>query len=351
MRVPTHERKICTMEVRIRPSTPDDEPAIVALMRNAGLNPDAVEGWLKWKYWQQRFDWPGARSFVVASESEIFAHSGIVPGVCTWNDHRATVVHMIDWAASRGMVGAGVTLMKHIRGLSDALIAVGGSQYTRQAFRVFGLRPCGTTTLYVRALHPLLGLKDRRRWNWKTLPEFGRNVLWALAAPAVHCGAWHAPRIAREQVQSIASVLPSARANMTVLERSIASLTYFLDCPIAPMVLHALEKDGERRGYFLLAFAPEQARLVDCWVDSEDPGDWRAMVNCAVHVALQTPGIAELVTLASDPILSQCALESGFRAKWTEAVQILPKGKGASIPTNLRFQMLDSDAAYLQTLR
>jgi len=34
---------------------------------------------------------------------------------------------------------------------------------------------------------------------------------------------------------------------MTVLERSIASLTYFLDCPIAPMVLHGLEKDGKRR--------------------------------------------------------------------------------------------------------
>jgi hypothetical protein len=347
---PMHEGKTCAMEVRIRPSTPDDEPAIVALMRNAGLNPDAVEGWLKWKYWQERLDWPGARSFVVASESEIFAHSGIVPGICIWNNHRATVIHMIDWAASRGMVGAGVAIMKHIRGLADALIGVGGSQYTRQAFRVFGLRPCGTTTLYVRALHPLLGLKDRGHWNWKTLPKLGRDALWALWAPTVHCDGWHAPRIAREQLLSIASVLPSARADMTVLERSIASLTYFLDCPIAPMVLHALEKNGERRGYFLLAFAAEQARLVDCWVDSEDPGDWRAMLNCAVHVALQTPGIAELATLASDPILSQCALQSGFRARWTEAVHILPKPESASIPTNLRFQMLDSDAAYLQTL-
>ena len=116
------------------------------------------------------------------------------------------------------------------------------------------------------------------------------------------------------------------------------------------MVLHGLQKAGQRRGYFLLAFVPGQARLVDCWVDSEDPGDWRAMVNCAVQVALQTPGIAEIVTLASDPLLSQCALESGFRAKWTEAVHILPKAEGASILTNLRFQMLDSDAAYLQTL-
>jgi hypothetical protein len=339
------------MEFRIRPSTPDDETAILALMRNAGLNPDGVEGWLKWKYWQERLDWPGARSFVVASENEIFAHSGIVPGACTWNNRRTTVIHMIDWAASRSMVGAGVAIMRYIRGLADALIGVGGSKYTRQAFRIFGLRPCGSTTLYVRALHPLLGLKDRARWNWKTLPRFGRNVLSALAAPAVRCGAWRAPRIAPEQVHSIASVLPSARANMTVLERSIASLTYFLDCPIAPMVLHGFEKDGQRRGYFLLAFAAEQARLVDCWVDSEDPGDWRAMLNCTVQVALQTPGVAELVTLASDPVLSQCALESGFRPEWTEAVHILPTYEGASIPSNLRFQMLDSDAAYLQTLR
>jgi hypothetical protein len=338
------------MEVRIRPSTPDDEPAIVALMRNAGLDPDAGEGWLKWKYWQERFDWPGARSFVAASGSEIFAHSGLVPGVCIWNNHRTTVIHMIDWAASPSMVGAGVATMRRIRGLADALIGVGGSQSTRQAFRIFGFRPCGTTTLYLRALRPLLGLKDRTHWNWKTLPEFGRNVLSALTAPAVRCGGWHAPRIEGEQAHSIASVLPSARANMTVLERSIASLRYFLDCPIAPMVLHSLEKDGQRRGYFLLSIAAGQARLVDCWVDSEDPGDWRALVDCAVQVALQTPGIAELVTLSSDPMLSQCLRESGFRAKWTEAIQILPNVEDASIPTNLRFQMLDSDAAYLRTL-
>jgi hypothetical protein len=338
------------MEVRIRPSTPDDEPAILALMRNAGLDPDAGEGWLTWKYWQKRFDWPGARSFVVASGNEIFAHSGIVPGACLWNNHRATVIHMIDWAASRDMVGAGVAIMKHIRGLADALIGVGGSPYTRQAFRVFGFRPCGTATLYVRALRPLRGLKDRRHWNWRELPRLGRDVLSALVAPAVHCGGWHAPRIERERVQSIASMLPTANANMTVLERSIASLTYFLECPIAPMALHSLEKGGKRRGYFLLSVAAGQARLVDCWVDSEDANDWRAMVACAVQVALQTPGIAELIALASDPMLSHCLRESGFRAKWTEAIQILPSTRGASIPTNLRFQMLDSDAAYLQTL-
>ncbi len=336
------------MKVRIRPSTPNDTAAIVELMRNAGLNPDAAERWLHWKYWQERSDWPGARSFVVANDSDIFAHSGIVPGTCLWNGLRATVIHMMDWAASPSLVGAGVALMKYIGGLADALIGVGGSRYTRQALPMVGFRPCGATTLYVRVLRPLLGLKDRVHWNWKTLPRIGRNVLSALSAPAARCGAWHAPRIAREQVQSIASVLPCARADMTVLERTPASLTYFLDCPIAPMVLHGLEKAGQRRGYFLLAFVPGQARLVDCWVDSEDPDDWRAMVHCAVHAALQSPGIGELITLASDPMLSQCLRELGFHAQWTDAVQILPKARTGSIPANLRFQMLDSDAAFIR---
>ena len=181
------------MKVRIRPSTPNDTAAIVELMRNAGLNPDAAERWLHWKYWQERSDWPGARSFVVANDSDIFAHSGIVPGTCLWNGLRATVIHMMDWAASPSLVGAGVALMKYIGGLADALIGVGGSRYTRQALPMVGFRPCGATTLYVRVLRPLLGLKDRVHWNWKTLPRIGRNVLSALSAPAARCGAWQAP--------------------------------------------------------------------------------------------------------------------------------------------------------------
>jgi hypothetical protein len=142
-------------------------------------------------------------------------------------------------------------------------------------------------------------------------------------------------------------VLPSARAGLTVLERSTALMAYFLDCPIAPMALYGLEKAGKRRGYFMLAFAPHQARLVDCWVDSPDPNDWRCMVHCAVHATLQYPRVAELVTMASDPILSQCLQDLGFHAQHTVAVMILPKPGLNAIPANLRFQMLDSDAGFL----
>lgn len=335
------------MKARIRLSTPADESEIVALMRSAGLEVTTAKGWLHWKYWQERADWPGTRSFIVANESRILAHSGIIPGACVWNNKRATVIHMMDWAASADAVGAGIALMKYIGGLADALIGVGGSRYTRRALPMVGFRPCGSTILYARALRPWLTLQDASRWNWKTLPKFGRDLMRVLKSPAVEVGTWQATPLDRTQLESIASVLPSATADLTVLERSAALMAYFLDCPIAPMTLYRLERAGKRHGYFMLAFASRQARLVDCWVDSPDPSGWRSMVHCAVQAALHNPRVAELVTMASDPMLSQCLVDLGFHAHHTDAVMILPKPGLTAIPTNLRFQMLDSDAAFL----
>jgi hypothetical protein len=86
--------------------------------------------------------------------------------------------------------------------------------------------------------------------------------------------------------------------------------------------------------------------LVDCWIDSDEQGDWRALVQSAVCAAKQIPGMAEMVTVASDPMLSSCLLQAGFHARWTTALQVLPTNGFSPLPTGLRFQMLDSDAAY-----
>jgi len=112
------------------------------------------------------------------------------------------------------------------------------------------------------------------------------------------------------------------------------------------MALHSIEKAGRIRGYFLLACISGQARLVDCWIDSDEQGDWRALVQSAVCAAKQIPGMAEMVTVASDPMLSSCLLQAGFHARWTTALQVLPTNGFSPLPTGLRFQMLDSDAAY-----
>jgi hypothetical protein len=112
------------------------------------------------------------------------------------------------------------------------------------------------------------------------------------------------------------------------------------------MELFALERGGAVRGYFLLGFAPGQARLADCWVQSTDPADWRALLNCAVLQAKRHPRVAELVAWASDPMLSRCMLECGFHARGAQEVRLLAADKANFPSVTVRLQMLDNDAAY-----
>jgi hypothetical protein len=123
---------------------------------------------------------------------------------------------------------------------------------------------------------------------------------------------------------------------------------YMLSCPIVPFTLYALERAGKLLGYFLLASAPGQVRIADCWVASEDPDDWRALVLSAVAQANKDPQAAEVVAWANDPLLTQALLAGGFQTRFHIDVQILPSSKGGPLPqAPLRLQLLDNDGAYL----
>ena len=333
------------MSFTIRPTTAADIPAVFSLFDTAGLHPSSREQDLDWKYWQPRADWPQARSYVLAKDAQIFAHAGVVPSTCVWNGHRASVLHLIDWAAAPGRVGAGMALLKHISWLADALIGVGGNEYSLRSLPAIGFERCGTETEYVRVLHPFRYLTNSPLWGWRTLPKLGRSILWSLAAPLHKDPDWSWRRLASNQLQSLEGVLPRARGDFAALERSSNLFAYMLKCPIASMALHRLEKAGQTRGYFLLSFVPGQARLADCWVDSDDTSSWRALVQCAVQAARQDPGVAELIAVANEPLLSGALKAAGFHARGTSPITVLVR-KGHDFPPAFRVQMLDSDAAY-----
>src|SRR6185437_5449548 len=101
-------------DLRVRASTPEDGPAIVALMRAVGLEPHSDPQHLHWKYWQERADWPGSRSFVLTDGRDLIAHLAIVPGAIRYAGKRARVIHMVDWAARRHSAGAGIRLAKQV---------------------------------------------------------------------------------------------------------------------------------------------------------------------------------------------------------------------------------------------
>ena len=334
------------MRLRIRPSVPSDGPAIVSVMQRAGLHPLKEERALYWKYWRERSDWSGPRSLVLTKGEEIVGHAGIVPGTLAWKDHRATVIHVIDWAAIPEAALGGRMLMKYAGGLADYLIAAGGSEDTLRMLPVLGFQHCGTTYRYVRTLHPLRYLICQAHWSWKTLPKFARDVLWTFGAPVAELGAWSSRQLALEQLQSVARVLPRPLGESPIFERNLDLFSYFLDCPTAALSLHGVERAGEIRGYFLLACVMGQARIVDSWLDCSDADAWLTLVQCAVEAAQKIPGIAEIVTTESDPLVSQCLRACHFRQRSAVALQILTR-KGLAPPSICpRVQMLDSDAAY-----
>jgi hypothetical protein len=321
--------------------------SILGLLAEAGLQPDVRAQDLQWKYWQPRADWPGPRSFVLTDGDAPVAHAAVIPGWCAWGTHRVNTLHLIDWAARPGAIGAGVALMKQIARQAQALLAIGGSAQTQQILPLVGFRACGAVTGYVRTLHPMRLLKDVAIPRSRLLPRVARAVVWAVGAPSARTAGWRARRLVGEEVDAVSAVLPAPIRGMPVLERSVELFRYVLSCPIVPMGLYAVEGSGSTRGYFLLVSAPGQVRIADCWMDSDEPADWRAMILCAVEQAKHDSQAAEVVAWANDPMLAESLVACGFHPRNETPIQVRSTTAAPMPPVPLRVQMLDSDAAFL----
>jgi hypothetical protein len=322
-------------------------------MKEAGLRVPHVESeHLNWKYWHERSDWPGPRTFVMTRGEELLAHAAVVPGACltdspTATTHRVRTLHLIDWAARPTATGAGVSLLKYLGQTTDALLSIGGSAQTLQLLPHLGFHRSGVATCFVRPLHPLRILTPSVHPLSRLLPRLVRSTWWKLRAPSAGTNGWNVRRIESRDLSYVTSVLPAPVRDMAVFERSADLFRYVLACPIAPTDLYIMEREGRARGYFLLSYARRQARLADYWMGSEDPADWRALIQCAVREALKHPRAAELAVWGSDAACVERLRECGFHVRGTLPVQILAPRHPELAACALRVQMLDNDAVYL----
>jgi hypothetical protein len=335
------------MNRSIRPTTPADASAMGALFAEVGLLPNLDPEHLRWKYWQPRTDWPGPRSFVLASASELLAHGAVIPGIYAWGSRCVSTIQMIDWVARRGEAGAGVTVMKYIAQQAESLLSIGGGAETLRILPHVGFRPVGAATAYVRTLFPSRLLRSEGIPRWRRWPRVVRSAAWTLTAPSSRRTNWEVRRLVGEDVNRIASVLPVPTRGMAVLERSVDLFRYITSCPDVPMALYAVESSGITRGYFLLASQPGQVRIADCWMNSDDPADWRALIFCAVDEAKRDSEAAEVVSWASDPLLARTLQSCGFHARYEIPIQVRVAAATSMPASPLRVQMLDNDAVFL----
>jgi hypothetical protein len=342
------------MKSQFRETSPQDTPAVGAfLQRIFDIDPSLpliAPRHLHWKCWEERSDWPGSRGYVITQEGAIVAHGTVVPLSWVRGHQHLKMVHLIDWAADPKSVGCGVTLLNRIARLVDAVLVVGGSEATQKVLPALGFKTCGDVTNFVRPLRPLRRIAGQTP-SVRLGAQFARSVLWSLQAPWVRTQGWTASRIAPEQLVSQAMRWPRTGEGTAIFERTADIIAYLLKCPVTPMELYSVAKDGSGRGYFLLAHAPGQTRIVDFYVDSEDREAWRALIQLAVSQAARNPAAAEVVSVGSDAVTRQALLDCGFHARGNSALRLLP-GKGVELGTGpIRFQMIDSDAAYLHENR
>ncbi len=337
--------------IGFRSTTSTDEGAIRALLQHAhGIaqdHPMFAARHLYWKYWEPRAGWQGSRSYVLTRDAEIIAHAAIVPAVCTWGTGRLGLLHVIDWAAQPQARGAGNTLMRHIGTLADAIATSDGGEEALRLLPFMGFRQSNTVvTLYARPLRPLLYLSGAQVPLWRRGARCVRNSFWALQARSVEPGTRRARQVRPSELAGMSLPWPVPRGGAAVLERSVDLMRYWLDCPAAPLELYRLENAGVAEGYFVLAFAPGQARLADCWVDSEQPAAWRALVQLAVQQAARREGIAELAAISSEPLLAGALEHCGFHPRALRPLYVRATADARLPPAAIRIQMLDDDAAY-----
>jgi hypothetical protein len=338
------------MKSQFRETSPRDTPAVAAfLQRIFDIDPSLpliAPRHLHWKCWEQRSDWPGSRGYVMTREGAILAHGTVVPLSCVSGQQHLKMIHLIDWTADPKSVGSGVILLKQVARLVDAVLAVGGSEMTQKVLPALGFKTYGEVTNFVRPLRPLRRLAGQKL-GLRVGAQFARSLLWSLEAPSVRTQGWTVSRIAPEQLASQDIRWPRPGEGTAIFERKADIVAYFLRCPVTPMELYSVAKNGSDCGYFLLAHAPGQTRIVDFYVDSEDRESWCALIQIAVSQAGRNPAAAEVVSVGSDAVTRQALLDCGFHARGNFPLRLLP-GKGVELPAGpIRFQMIDNDAAYL----
>ena len=339
--------------IGFRSTTVADESAILAVLQEAFGMPSASpmldSRHLHWKYWEPHEGWRGSRSYVLTKDERIVAHAAVVPATCAWGTNRIDILHVVDWAARPDARGAGAAMMQHLGKLADAIFTSNGSTMAFQLLPFMGFKESTTTvTDYVRPVRPWLYLRELgTHVSWRLAARCLRNAFWAVRAPSGTRDTRRAREISAEELATARIPWPMPKYGSAVLQRPSSVMSYWLRCPAVPMKLYAVETGSNVEGYFVLAFAPGQARIVDCWLDCDAPSGWDALVSLAVEQARRHAEVAEVTATSSEPLLTHALERCGFHARFSRPL-FVRAASGVRLPdVAIRAQMLDSDAAYL----
>ncbi len=334
--------------VYLRPAASDDAPALSSLLQRVFQVPSTAmlldERHLAWKYWGDRDDWSGPRSFTARHDGAIVAHVAAWPVRILVPGQQLRAAHLIDWASDPRYPGAGLWLLRNVRRQTRLLIATGGTDITRRTLPVLGFRPLGEICVVARPLRPFAQSRTSTPRNWRLAGRLVRNSAWRWTAPASPPAGWSAAPIDAADIDE--SIWPAPSETTAVAARGAAFYRYVFASPRARYALYGVRHCGRLAGYFCIASARHVARIADLWMASTRVEDWSAAVRCAVEIAGQSTDVHEVSAWTSTALGREAFARAGFRVRDRAALTAL--GDAAPLAgRELHIQMLDCDASFV----
>jgi len=302
---------------------------------------------MEWKYFLPHPAWPQSRSFLLQKDQEIVGHGGVWPIRFGIGGKTVQAIHLVDWAASPALLGAGVHVLRSISQMAAAMITIGGSGDTRKILPKLGYRSGGVFQRFVRVVRPWLQLRTRTHRDWKTPLKFLRNARDIFAPVPRFPADWKVQRIGQFGAE-IESVLMASNSSKEVSSvRTVAGLNYVLACPAAKFSGFIITDASCLIGYFILANVGHQARIVDVKTQGSDPGRWRAICAAAARTAADDPRVAELVAGTSSEMIGNRWEDLGFRLRRRDPIFYLDLRKLLSPETTLNLNLIDGDVCFM----
>ena len=311
---------------------------------------------LLWKY----FDGPVAPlgdsvcSLIARSGGRIIAHIGMCPRqfIVSGDDQTTPVstMHAIDWRVSDAHPGLGAFLMLQALATTKTQYAVGGTEEAQAVFPRLGFEPKPNLAVFRKVLAPFHRLRATDQRLFRRCAGTAKDMISVLRArtppvpPAVEL------RSAPKFTEEIDCLQSQSSPRMVTCRRDHLLLNYFLRCPLSGFSGWTIHTSQRMIGFAILKISPQGGiqlgKIVDCWLDAEDPSCWQAAVAALVD-RLRALSAHSVTCYGTTPSLQAALLWNGF-AKSGEGT-LYVRDKQQLLPRDLPFgiSMLDRDRAIL----
>jgi len=342
------------LEISVATESQQDEiRAFVAPAFTGPGTPDVLNSpqMQRWKAVQPHPGWDGRRNYTLRQNHRIAAHACLWPTGFRTSSGDVTCSHILDWAADPTVAGSGVAVYRHLMQLTDIVLAIGGSAQARRLLPRIGFKPYATLDYYARVIRPIRQYLSRPKASAiREMARLGRNIIWSFPAAHSQGSYWsaiHRPAAGTWLDDVVSQFKPQS---FCAGSRSSTFVNYLLSCPAAACSLYSLSSRGFDRGYFILNEVRGQTRIIDLFLKSEDPRDWKSAFRVAVATAASIASTCEISMATSLPWFTELLRTCGFRKCNDRPVMLYdPRGLLVNAPP-LNIQMVDSDAYYLHDL-